>query len=262
MLLSLAAGTVLDATHEETIDAAAEAGFAAVGLRFTEPPGERRLAALTGRVAASGLRVLDVEVARLGPRPASDFGWLVDAAGALAARFLLTISEHDDPSWTREQVTALCERAAPLGVAVAVEHMLFTAVRRLPDAHALVEGTGCPNATVLVDLLHLARAGDDVELLSGEAGRRVGYVQVCDAPAAGPASDEGLQEEARHHRLMPGEGELPVRSFLDAADGLPVSVEVQSDDLAAGCSAAERARLAMRATRAVLDDVRSNGLEA
>jgi sugar phosphate isomerase/epimerase len=256
VLLSLAAGTVLDATPEQAVDAAAEAGFDAVGLRFAEPPGERRLAELGSRVAASGLCVLDVEVVRLGPRPASDFAWLVDAAGALGARFLLSVIECDDLGWTRRELAALCDRAAPLGVTVAVEHMLFTAVRRLPDAHALIQATGCENAAVLVDLLHLARAGDDVALLRGPAGGRVGYVQICDAPAAGPTSDAALQEEARHHRLMPGEGDLPVRSFLDAAGGVPVSVEVQSDDLAARCAPVDRARHAMRATRALLRDDR------
>lgn len=261
MLLSLAAGTVLDASHEEAIDAAAEAGFGAVGLRFAAPPEERRLSVLSSRVAASGLRVLDVEVARLGPRAASDLAWLVDAAGALGARFLLVVSEHEDPEWTRQQVTALCQRAAPLGVTIAVEPMLFSAVHRLPDAHALVEATGRDNACVLVDLLHLARAGDDVATLRGPAAGRVGYVQVCDAPAAGPTSDAALQEEARHHRLMPGEGQLPVRSFLDAAADVPVSVEVQSDDLAARYSPVERARLAMRTTQAVLDHSRPSDRE-
>jgi sugar phosphate isomerase/epimerase len=245
---------VLGAPQEEAIDAAAEAGFDALGLRFDAPPGDRRLADLAARIAAAGLSVLDVEVARLRPdTPAADLAWLVDAAGALDARFLLTVSECEDREWTRRELAALCEAAAPLGVTIGLEHMLFTAVRRLADAHALVEATGRENAAVLVDLLHLSRAGGDVAELLGPEGRRVGYVQICDGPAVGPTTAEALRDEARHHRLLPGQGELPVAAFLAAAGTVPVSVEVQSDELAARCSAAERARAAGDAARFVLE---------
>jgi sugar phosphate isomerase/epimerase len=258
VLLSLAAGTVLDGSQEQAIDAAVEAGFDGLGLRFTEPPSERRLAELGGRISAAGLSVLDVEVVRLGPDvDATAVAWLVDVAGAVGARFVLAVSNDPDPGRTRRGIEALCDRAAPLGVAIALEYMAFTAVRDLAVAHAIVESTGRPNAAVLVDVLHLARSGGDAAELRGPDGTRVGYVQICDGPATGPGTDEALLDEARHHRLMPGTGQLPVVAVLDAVGDVPVSVEVQSDELAATASVAERAALAARTARAVLARTRS-----
>jgi sugar phosphate isomerase/epimerase len=258
VLLSLAAGTVLDASPEQAIDAAAEAGFDALGLRFTEPPSERRLAELSGRIGAAGLSVLDVEVVRLGPGvDAAAMAWLVDVAGVLGARYVLTVSDDPDLDRTQRGIEALCDRAAPLGVAIALEYMAFTAVRDLAAAHAIVESSARTNAAVLVDVLHLARSGGDAAALRGPHGTRAGYVQICDGPAAGPATDEALRDEARHHRLMPGTGELPVVAVLDAVGDVPVSVEVQSDELAATMSVPERAELAARTARSVLARTRA-----
>lgn len=263
MLLSLAAGTVLDAAPEEAIDAAAAAGFAALGLRFVSPPGDAALSRLRERVDAAGLRVLDVEVVRLTPEaPASTFHWLLDAAGALGAQFVLTVSQDDDRERTQRSLEALCDRAEPLRVAIGLEYMVFTSIPRLVDAHALAVATGRPNIGVLVDVLHLARSGGTAAELNGPSGTRIGYLQVCDAPAAGPADIAGMADivgvadEARHRRRMPGEGELPLVELLtalgDRLEDLPVSVEVQSDELTAAMSVTERAVRAMRTTRAVL----------
>lgn len=258
MLLSLAAGTVLDAAPEEAIDAAAAAGLDALGLRFEERPGDAVLSRLRERIDAAGLRVLDVEVVRLTPdTSAADVDWLVDTAGALGARFVLTVSHDDDRDRTRRELERLCDRAAPLGVAIGLEFMAFTSIGRLAEAHDVVVATGRPNIGVLVDVLHLARSGGTPADLAGPAGARIGYVQLCDGPAAATEGPGALVDEARHHRLMPGEGELPLLDVLaalgDRFEDIPVSVEVQSDVLAASLGVSERADLAMRTTRAVLD---------
>jgi sugar phosphate isomerase/epimerase len=103
---------------------------------------------------------------------------------------------------------------------------------------------------LLVDALHLARSGTSPKQL-GSA--RIGYVQICDAPIAGPVDEASLAIEARHRRLLPGHGELPLTDLIEAvAEGVPMSVEVQSDELVRTTSPERRAAMAMAAARQVI----------
>ena len=62
-----------------------------------------------------------------------------------------------------------------------------------------------------------------------------------------------LIDEARHHRLPPGDGELPLVELLDALDGdVTFTVEVQSDDLQRVYPPDERARLLAEAANRLL----------
>jgi len=257
VLLSLAAGTILDATAQEAIAVAADAGFDALGLRFDAPPDPRNLAELTARLDDRGLRVLDVEVARLRPGAlASDHLWLIDIAAALGASYVLSVSNHDSRDATVHELGVLAEYAQHNGVRIALEFMRFTSVRSLGEACTLsthLASAGLDNVDVLLDVLHFDRCAEDLGALPA-ARECIGYVQICDATGR-PTTDEALANEARHHRMMPGAGQLPVAQVLARLGALPISVEVQSDELAGALSVRERAELAMRSTRAVLDRV-------
>jgi sugar phosphate isomerase/epimerase len=261
VFISLAAATVLDAEPSVAIAAARSAGFDAVGLRFTRPPDVAAVSQLREEVTAAGLRVLDVEVARIGEHTdVTELSWLIDVAGMLGARYLLAVSDDADLGRTANRLAELADRAAPLGVSIALEYMGFTAVRDLAAADRLVTATGRDNVAVLVDVLHLARTGGSPDQLRGPLGAHIGYVQICDAPWSAPLDRPGLIDEARHRRLLPGEGELPVLETLTALGGRPgelaVSVEVQSDLLTATRTPEQRAHAAMQATRALLARVR------
>jgi sugar phosphate isomerase/epimerase len=235
--LSLAAGCLLDAGASATLRAAAGAGFDTAGLRLPPRGAPTRAADLRVLADDLGLGILDLEVVRLGPETAfDDHLRLLESAQVLGADHLLTVSMHADRAATEDELGRLCAAAAGGPTRVALEFMRFTAVHTLADALALAG-----DAVVLVDALHLARTGGTPADLAAVAPRRIGYLQICDAPADAPAADL-LAEEARHHRLPPGAGELPLAALLAAAPELPVSVEVQSDRLAADHPPAERAR--------------------
>lgn len=247
-LLSLAAGSVLDAGPEGTLRAAADAGFAAAGLRLSPgtvtPARARELRRLADDL---GLAVLDLEVVRLGPdRDIDEHLRLAELAEVLEARFLLTVSEHPDPRRTVAELDRLCAATRGGPARVAVEFMCFTRIAKLADALSLAPG----DAAILVDALHLARSGGDPADLDGPVQERVGYIQLCDAPRA--ETDDPVTE-ARHRRQSPGSGELPLARLVEKAPAsAPISVEVQSDELAVRFDPATRARTLLDDTRRLL----------
>jgi len=258
VLLSLAAGTVLDADPAAVLDAAASAGYQAAGLRLDPATTSLRDATrLRRRADDLGLAVLDLEVVRLQPDQRLDQHLhLVDLAEELGAQFLLTVSQHEDETATVSDLQRLDEATRGLDVRVALEFMRFTAVPTLGAALAMLDRAGTEGFVVLVDALHLYRSGGSERDLAHVPGGRLGYVQVCDGPLVGPSRDAELSWEARHDRLAPGTGGLPLTDFLAAvAPGTPVSVEVQSDVMATQLSPTQRATHLLTATRNLLASV-------
>ncbi|HKY82379.1 MAG TPA: TIM barrel protein [Sphingobium sp.] len=232
-LISLAAGVLPEHPPETVVEAGAEAGFRAVGLRIDgQEWSAERLAALSGRIEELGLIVLDAEVLwiRAGD-PVERLLELVDVAVALKARNLLVVSSDPDPHATAGIFAAICDRAKPAGLSVSLEFGHFSAVHRLADAAAIVGEAGWSNGHVLIDPLHLSRSlgtPDDVASLPPALFH---YAQFCDAGADAPQPDDvpAIREEALDGRLMPGDGILPLQFLLRSLPpGLPLSVELRS----------------------------------
>ena len=112
-LVSLAAATAPAATRADLIANAAAAGFGAVGLRFDlDLPDATERRELRSRLDATGLVLLDAEVIRLGAYDDDLIRHVLDAAGELGARFVLTVSDDADLDGTVERFGRLCEDAA------------------------------------------------------------------------------------------------------------------------------------------------------
>jgi len=253
--LTLSAGTILDCPPLLQIAAAAEAGFDGMGLRLD--PGLIEVAELKRirhAVAQAGLRMLDIEVIRLdSATPTTAQCRLIEIAAELGADWVLTVSEVADRHARTDGLSALCGVAAECGVGIALEFMGFTAVRTLAEADQLLSELARPNAAVLVDALHLARSGGQPSDVGELASDRIAYAQLSDARAEAPADEAGLAHEARHARLMPGEGSLDLAGLLEVLPaGTPVTVEVQSDELTARLEPTARAQLAYDCARRLL----------
>lgn len=224
--LSLAAGTLRPGTTAEAaIRLAAAAGFDAVGLRPT--PGWSATD-VARRAADAGISILDIEVARIGTTEDEDADWLVDWAVEVGAAHVLVVSDVLDPSATAAGLHRVAARCAGSPLRPVLEFMRFTGVPDLATARAAVEAVGGSCIGILVDALHLARAGGEPTDLADIPAARLPYFQVCDAPASGPA-DGDLASEARYRRLLPGDGRLPLGALVAALPGRPISVEVQSE---------------------------------
>jgi sugar phosphate isomerase/epimerase len=251
-MLSLAAGTVLDADPAELVLAAADAGFDACGLRVDPATiSTDELDAVAKAVDRTGLRLLDLEVIRMRSGPVTSYRPLLDTAAQLGAQWVLTVTEIADERERIDRLGELTALATRAGVGMSLEFMAFTALRTLADAVAAV--TAVPECRILVDALHLARTGGTAADVAA-AAHLLSYVQLCDAPSMPPRGGlPALSAEARHDRLLPGAGELDLAGLVRAVPaGLPLSVEVQSDRLAAELPVRERAAAAYRATRTVL----------
>ena len=252
-MLSLAAGTVLDAGPVEVIESAAAAGFDACGLRLN--PGEtsgQAVATIARSLTTTGIRLLDLEVIRMRPgTPAVAHRPLIDLAAQLGAAWVLTVTEIPDEHERIDRLAELADLATAAGVGISLEFMAFTAVRTLADAVAAVAAV--PSCRILVDALHLARTGGAATDVAPHSGR-LSYVQLCDAPRTAPEDGpDGLAAEARHDRLLPGTGQLDLSGLVAAVPAtVPFSIEVQSDRLAAELSVRQRAEVAFRAGAAVV----------
>jgi sugar phosphate isomerase/epimerase len=259
--VSLAHLTFIDIPPPELVQLAADAGFDAVGLRISpagpgdEPygmaPGSSRLRETRRRMEETGVRVLDVEVARL--QDGTDvrtFASVIETAAELRARFLLVNVYGEDDGRMAERFGELCEMAAPSGVRPVLEPMPYSAIRTLAAAVRIVEGS-CGG--VLIDPLHLRRGGGSPDEVARLHPGLAPYVQLCDAPAAPPPGGvPGLVRESRHDRLPPGHGELELGRMLRALGrpGVPVSVEAPSNRLRARYGDREFARLLRRSVDA------------
>ena len=261
--LSLAHLTVLDVGPPHLIELAAEAGFRAVGIRLCSPmPGG---VAYPLRAGSPGLRetrrvmqafdvvVSDIEVVRVAADTnVRDYAGAFEAGAELGAQRVCINIDDTERARVIDRMGALCDLAGPFGLALDIEFMVWRPVARLEDAVDIVRSTGKANAFVLIDALHLIRSGGTVAAVAALDPALIGSVQLCDAPLASPPQS-GIVDEARGNRLLPGEGELPLRELLAALpENVPLSAEIP---LARETDSLKRASLVRRATEELLREI-------
>lgn len=234
--LSLAHLSLIGCLPREMVRIAGAAGFDLVDLRLApatprDPHYDAADLALLGRelpplLRDAGLRVWDVEIIRLNDHTdPADYLPLMETAARLGAARIKLVCDSTDHGRVAATLSRLCRLAAPFGLTLDLEYMVFSGVQSFAAARRVVEAAGEPKLRVLVDALHWARAGDTVAALRG--ADCLGYVQLCDAPARAPDTREALIAEARTHRLPPGDGDLALDVLLEAMPrGCVASLEV------------------------------------
>ncbi|MEV0618354.1 TIM barrel protein [Nonomuraea sp. NPDC050404] len=264
---SLAHLTALSLTPPELVSAAADAGYRYVGLRMTRvTPHEPHhplatdpalMRATKVRLAATGIEVLDIELARIPPEDdPANFLRFLEAGAELGARHVIT--QLPDPDFARkaDRFARLCELARPLGLTVDLEFPSWTQTPDLTEAVRVLRAARQPNAGILIDLIHFARSGSSVAELRDLPPEWFRFAHVCDAPAEVPATQEGIIHAARFERLFPGEGGIDVHGILAALPpGIPYALEIPRATLVAQVGAKEHARLAITAARRHLDTI-------
>lgn len=263
---SLAFLTTFDLGPVQAVRAAAETGYDLVGLRLLpaaasgEPDypimtDDRLLGETVAALRDTGIGVADVEIVRLkAETDVARFAPFFERAQRLGAKNVLVAGDDPEEARLIERFAALAALAAGHGLTVDLEFMPWTQVPDLATARRIVETAGAPNGGVLIDALHLDRSAstlDDVRALPRE---RINYVQFCDGPADYDRSDAGLIDVARRARLMPGEGGIDLAGLARAIPrDAVVSVEIPNHALAERLGPVERAALALRTTRTVIE---------
>jgi sugar phosphate isomerase/epimerase len=260
--LSLSPLTIIRATHREMVEAAAAGGFDAVGFRLIAPrPGDpvhtiggaAGIKDLRRLMQDNGVNLFDIESLWMSPitdppsiRPA------LEVCAELGGRYLLVAGNDPDFERMVTNFAHIAQLAAEYGLKAAIEPTSFCTLSTLAQARELLRRTRAANAGVLIDTLHMVRAGETPASLAALDPALVAYIQICDAKAATPASPAELMAEARGDRLLPGEGALPLHAMLDALPaGLAIGVETPTKEFATMSFAASACR-AGDASRAFL----------
>ncbi|TCI96361.1 TIM barrel protein [Aeromicrobium sp. IC_218] len=261
---SLAHLSALELHPVDLINLAADTGCAYVGLRATRLTTDEPHYPLIGqhdtirqvkeRCAATGVRVHDLEVARLDSETMpEDLLPLLHTAAELGCLGLVTQVPDADKARARDKLGALADLAQPLGLRLEVEFVSWTEVPDLISAAQLVDAVGHPAVGVLVDFLHFDRANCDLAQLASLPRGWFQIAHVNDAPATRPTTNDGLIHAARHDRLVAGTGDIDVRGIVASLPRETVlAIETPSDRGIAEYGAAGYVRRLVSATQEYL----------
>ncbi|KQM17335.1 sugar phosphate isomerase/epimerase family protein [Novosphingobium sp. Leaf2] len=237
--LSLASGVLPEFGALDVIEAGAQAGFDAVGL-WIDPQvwTAQHTRDAAAALARTGMPVLDVEVVWLKPGSAmDDHRKVLDVGAQLGAANVLCVSSHPDRSATVDELGALCRHAEGSGMRVALEFGIFTEVKTLSDALAVLAAIDHPLGAVLIDPIHVDRSGTTVAQIAAIDPRLLPYAQFCDALAQrpDPTDFDAVIIDAIDLRQHVGEGALPLEDMLQALPAeITLSLEMRSAALRAG----------------------------
>ena len=264
-LLALSPPTLPDTPPIEYVEAAAAAGYDAVGLRLARsplfpfypvvgnPPLIRELKLI---LASSGLSVLDILTFYLQPETDLDaFAPALELGAELGARYALVAG--DDAEWTRlrDRTARFCDLAAQFGLSAALEFAVLRPLATLSQTLRLLSEIGRKNGVVCLDPLNFVRSGGSAAFLRGLEPRLFPYAQISDG-VLGPGEPDlsKLGRMTPNERRMPGDGIVPLRQILDALPpGLPLSVEIPMP-ASIRLPAREWARATAESTRRFLED--------
>ncbi len=248
-----------EATPAQLVDAAVAGGFDFGGMwvdRKTWSAATTR--SVKAQIRDAGLQLLDLEVAWIMPGPLDP--WLVELveiAAELGAPNLLCVSSDPDAGATTAKLQTMVERAVGSGVRINLEFGLFTEVKSIAAATAIVAALDGDAKGLLCDTLHWSRSGGTADAIRALPREWLGYAQLCDAPSEPPdLSDmQAIIVDAIDRRVALGEGGLPLAAMVDALPaGLPVAIEERSAALRAGFPDLNaRAREVARTSRGWLD---------
>ena len=237
---SLAHLTLIGVTPPELVYIAARAGYDAVSPRFipmhvpgefTQSPVEKaQIQATKTALKTTGLKVLDVELARLtedvDPRnfvPALELGGELEAQRMIMSAWTKT---RDDRNFLIDVYAETCDLAHPYGITVDLEFPTFSRLRTLDEALDIVRAADRPNGGILVDTLYLHLSRVDLAELLHIPSELFHFLHVSDCLPGIADTREGMIQLARDARLYPGEGWIDFKGIIERMPPVDYSIEL------------------------------------
>lgn len=254
--------TVLGLTPLEFVNLVADLGCNCISTGLSGMPGYAAFSLRDDKVLrrelSAALRDRGVSIS-LGEgcivRPGRDFRDMagdLDIFQELGTERINTVSMDPDLGRSLDQFGVLAEMSAARGMKSSIELCPVLTINTLASAVTAVRHVGRKDFTLLLDTLHLGRSGATADELAALDPAMIGYIQLSDAPLN--PTNPNYMDEATFDRMVPGEGELPLRDYLSVLPrDVVVSLEVPSRALAAaGLSPRDRLERCVKAARALL----------
>jgi sugar phosphate isomerase/epimerase len=236
--IGLAHLSLLEVPPVDLIEMLAPIGYRSLGVRahpafagstfYDLPAGSQALRDVKAALRQTGMRVHDVEFVVVDEYfiPEAVLP-LLETAAELGAKVLTICGEDHDGVRLVEHCQKLCALAGGFNIRIELEFMAWRRIGTLDQATDLLRRVDDDRMGILLDALHLSRAGSEPEALAMVDPAWLKSVQLCDAVAEKPRDPEGLIREARGGRLMVGQGVLPLARLLrqvpeDAAFSLEI----------------------------------------
>ena len=263
---SLAYLTVIGTPPLRMLEIASAVGYDCVGMRFNPvASGEAAFPFLTDRSLVRdfnaglddlGLRVLDVELIRVGPDDdPDDYRHFMEVAREIGARHVVVQLPDPDRGRAADRLARLSELAAEHDMTADLEFIPWTPTADLASAVELVDRAAHPSAGILVDTLHFDRSHSSLDQLNLISADRFRLIQLCDAPREPPLTDEEMIQTARAGRSLPGQGGLDLEPLVAALPKVPYSLEVPNEAMRGELGDLEFARRVLEASRRFVTDI-------
>lgn len=184
-----------------------------------------------------------------------DFRGDLDVLAELGTPRINVVSLDPDLARTFDQFATLAELAAQRGIVTNLEPVPGLPIGAIPTALAAMKHVARKDFQLLIDTMHLVRSGSGAADVAAIAPNLIGYAQLSDTTLRRRGNN--YMEEALFERLVPTEGELPLRDILAALPShIMIEIEVPQRSLAMdGVSPIDRLRPCVDAARRLLAQV-------
>jgi sugar phosphate isomerase/epimerase len=178
-------------------------------------------------LAATGLKLLDIELARIydGLDP-KKYLPAMEVAAELGGRHVISSIWTPQRGFAVDCYAALCDLAKPFGLTVDLEFVTFADGNNLAATVEVLRAAGRGNCGILIDTLHFSRSRVKLEELDAVPRAWFHFAHLCDGPASIPAARDDLIFTAREARLYAGEGGIDIAAILNRIPEIPYSIEL------------------------------------
>ena len=270
-LYSLAHLTLINCTPAELVYIAARAGYDAVSPRFIpmhvqgefvqSPLDKSQVRAMKTALATTGLKVLDIEIARITEDcDPHEFEAALELGAKLGAHHLVMSAwtvRRDDRNFLLDIYAEACNLAAPFGLTVDLEFPSFSRLRTLDEVLDIVRAVDQPNSGILVDTLYLHLSRVDIGELLHVPPQWLHSLQISDCLPGIADTREGMIQLARDARLYPGEGWIDFAGIIERCPPMNYSIELPNQSRLIELGYEEHARRCLIHSKKTFGSVRS-----